>query len=134
MRTTVADPPLRGRRILVIEDEEHVVEAMQDLLTEAGAAILGPAGTVSAALALLHTGRFPDLAVLDLNLHEEFALPVADMLATLGIPFVVTTGYGAIGDLAGHHSVPVLAKPYAPAALVRALGRLCLQRPGAPAG
>lgn len=125
MRNTPAKPPLSGRRVLLVEDEPEVAEAVERMLEEAGATIIGPAGTVIEALGLLAHGRLPDVAVLDLNLHGEISLPVADALAGLGMPFVVTTGYGAMGDLARHQSAPVLSKPYGAAELVEQLRQLC---------
>lgn len=125
MPRSPAKPLLDGRRVLVIEDEPEVAAAVEQLLGDAGAIILGPVGTVAEALALLARDQRPDAAVLDLNLRGELALPVADRLAALGVPFVVTTGYGAIGDLTDHPRMRVLSKPYASATLAQAIERLC---------
>jgi CheY-like chemotaxis protein len=115
---------LTGRRVLVVEDEALVAMLVEDALIEAGAIVIGPAATVSEALALLsHTT--PDVAVLDLNLAGETSTPVADALAAGGIPFVVATGYGADGLPAAHATAIVLAKPYDPDDLTAALGGLC---------
>jgi len=104
---------LTGRRVLVVEDEALVAMLVEDALLDAGAAVLGPAATVSEALLLLEQER-PDVAVLDLNLAGETSTPVADVLAKRGVPFVVATGYGAEGLPPSHAHVPVLAKPYDP--------------------
>lgn len=115
---------LTGRRILVVEDEALVAMLVEDALLDAGAIVLGPVATVAEALALL-LRETPDVAVLDLNLAGETSTPVADRLVTMGVPFVVATGYGADGLPPGHATVPVLAKPYDPDDLTTALGRLC---------
>ncbi|MDN3566876.1 response regulator [Paeniroseomonas aquatica] len=115
---------LTGRRILVVEDEALVAMLVEDALLDAGAIVLGPVATVAEALALLQQD-IPDVAVLDLNLAGETSTPVADRLVTMGVPFVVATGYGADGLPPGHATVPVLAKPYDPDDLTTALGRLC---------
>jgi CheY-like chemotaxis protein len=115
---------LTGRRILVVEDEALVAMLVEDALLDAGAIVLGPVATVAEALALL-VQETPDVAVLDLNLAGETSTPVADRLVTMGVPFVVATGYGADGLPPGHATVPVLAKPYDPDDLTTALGRLC---------
>lgn len=116
---------LKGRRILVVEDEALVAMLVEDALLDAGATVLGPAATVAEALALLEREAPPDAAVLDLNLAGETSTPVADALAARGLPFVIATGYGASGLPPGHADVPVLAKPYDPDELTRVLGRLC---------
>ena len=112
------------RRILVVEDEALVAMLVEDALLDAGFAVIGPARSVSEAMALL-AAEVPAAAVLDLNLGGETSVSVADALAARGIPFVVATGYGAAGLPAGHKHVPVLPKPYDPADLTAALERLC---------
>ena len=115
---------LAGRRILIVEDEALVAMLVEDALLDAGAEVVGPVATVAEAMALLDTAA-PDAAVLDLNLAGETSTPVADVLATRGVPFVVATGYGAEGLPPGHASVPVLAKPYDPDELTGTLSRIC---------
>lgn len=112
------------RRILVIEDEALVAMLVEDALVDAGFAVLGPARSVAQALEMLKADT-PDAAVLDLNLGGENSLPVADVLAARGIPFLVATGYGAAGLPAHLRHVPVLPKPYDPADLTVAVDRLC---------
>ncbi len=118
-------PPdmLRGRRVLVVEDEALVAMLVEDTLTDAGAEVIGPVRSVTEALAALARDR-PDAAVLDLNLDGVSSRPVADALAAAGVPFVVATGYGADGMPPGHAGVQVLAKPYDPSALTAALAGL----------
>jgi len=67
---------------------------------------------------------------MDLNLDGRSAVPVADMLAGNGIPFVVVTGHGATALAAPHHGVPVLPKPFTPGALTEAVSRLLGSRAG----
>lgn len=116
---------LRGRRVLVVEDEALVAMLVEDALLDAGCSVVGPAATVQEALSLLEAGAAPEAAVLDLNLAGETSTPVADALASLGVPFVVATGYGAAGLPPEHRDAPVLAKPYDPAELTATLARLC---------
>ena len=72
-------------------------------LRSAGYQVLGPAPNVSAALGLLRAER-PDAAVLDVNLAGESVTPVAEVLRTMIVPFILASGYGA-ADL---HAEPVL--------------------------
>ena len=83
---------LRGRRILVVEDDPLIAMELADLLAAGGAEPVGPAPTVRAALAALAEGH-PEVAVLDLNLRGERSTPVAAALREAGVPFVLTTGY-----------------------------------------
>lgn len=112
------------RRILVVEDEALVAMLIEDALQDAGFGLIGPARSVAQAIALI-VAEAPAAAVLDLNLAGESSAAVADALAARGIPFVVTTGYGAAGLPPGHRDVPVLPKPYDPADLTTILDRLC---------
>jgi DNA-binding response OmpR family regulator len=125
-----------ARKILVVEDEALVAMLVEDALLDAGFDVLGPAGTVEEALALLER-ETPDAVVLDLNLAGVTSTPVADWLAARGIPYLIATGYGATGLPAGHQDATVLAKPYDPAELTCVLDRICrLERiaGGGPAG
>lgn len=88
-------PSFAGRRILIAEDELLLALELQKTLGEWGCIVLGPVPSTSRALALLET-EVPDAVVLDLNLKDELATPVADVLAARGIPFVLLTGYGAM--------------------------------------
>ena len=84
---------LRGRRLLVVEDDYFLAEAIAGGLAAAGAEVVGPVGTIDDALDLLEATAQLDGAVLDLNLHGEMAFPVADSLMELRVPFVFATGY-----------------------------------------
>ncbi|MBV9783442.1 MAG: response regulator [Acidisphaera sp.] len=88
-------PDLAGRRVLVVENEYLIAEALREALEDAGAGVLGPVPDVAAALNLLAAGAAPDGAVLDVNLGDEMAWPVADALLARGVPFVLATGYDA---------------------------------------
>jgi CheY-like chemotaxis protein len=111
-------------RILVVEDEALVAFALEELLTECGYKVVGPAPNVRTAVKLLDAERI-DAAVLDINLGGETVDPVARALATAGVPFVFTTGYTSASALPqGFRDRPALNKPYQPEALLDALARL----------
>jgi CheY-like chemotaxis protein len=113
---------LAGRRLMVVEDEFIVAMDLASRLEDLGAEIVGPAGTVEDALALVETqgGRL-DGSVLDINLHGARVYPVADRLAALGLPFVFTTGYDALVLPPAYAGMPRFEKPIDVAALAQLL-------------
>ena len=116
---------LRGRRVLVIEDEMLVAMLIEDNLLSAGASTLGPKATLEDALQAVRDPGMGmlDAAVLDLNLNGAMSWPVAEVLIERGIPFVIATGYCDGRTMAGCNA-PVLLKPFDGAALVKALADL----------
>ena len=99
-----------ARRVLVVEDEALVAMMIQDFLTENGHAVIGPISRASEALLAAKEDDF-DAAVLDINLGDGMAYPVAEILAERGVPFVFVTGYEADTIDDRFSEVPVLQKP-----------------------
>ena len=101
---------LQGKRILIVEDEFLIAATACEMLQELGAHVVGPASTISEALALAEREDV-DVALLDINLHGQSSAAVAARLETRGIPIVFATGYGRGDgkDAVGHY---VLGKPY----------------------
>ena len=113
---------LRGRRLLVVEDEYLIAAALERALEDCGAEVVGPAGSVEGALRLVEAeGDRLDGAVLDINLRGERVYPVADVLAARGVPFVFLTGYDAQVIPDTYAGVPRSEKPVSTALLARTL-------------
>ena len=112
---------LRGRRILVVEDEYMMADDLQYDLEEVGAQVIGPVPSVADALRLLATQEAIDGAILDVNLRGEKAYPVADVLRERGIPFVLATGYEQWALPEAYKDVPRCDKPVDLRHLARAL-------------
>ena len=112
---------LRGRRILVVEDDYITAEDMKAELESAGAEVLGP--DFEGALDLLASVQSPDVAILDMNLGGEMVFPLADRLRERGIPIVFATGYecSAIPEPYSNH--PCLEKPLDMRQVAQALTR-----------
>lgn len=104
-------PALRGRRVLVVEDEYLLAEDVGEELERQGATVVGPVPSVRDALALLASEPAPHAAILDINLGGEMAYPVADALRARGIPFVFATGYDAEAIPETYAGVPRIEKP-----------------------
>ena len=88
----MADALLQDRRVLVVEDEFMVADAVERKLRRAGAVVLGPVPSVAQALRLLEQEADIDGAVLDINLGDHKVYPVVDMLLARGTPCVFATG------------------------------------------
>ena len=89
-----------AKRILVVEDEVWLAIELEDALREGGFDVIGPAASVRQALTLLNDQR-PDAAVLDVTLGGEKVTPVALLLQSIGIPFILASASDA-AELARH--------------------------------
>ena len=96
--------------MLLVEDEALVAMMIQECLTESGHSVIGPISRAADALQAAKEVEF-DAAILDINLGDGMAYPVADIVAARGVPFVFVTGYEAdtVDERFSH--VPVLQKP-----------------------
>ena len=104
-------PALRGKRILVIEDEPLVAIDIRACLVGAGCEVIGPTGTVPEARLLIEHSRF-DAALLDLNLEGVFSEDLAQALTRRNIPFAFVTGYRRTALPAAFRECVMLAKPF----------------------
>ena len=84
---------------------------VEDLLSEAGCIVVGPASTTESALALIEHETV-DCAVLDVKLLDGQVFPVADTLAARGVPFIFATGYQSDALGARYDGVPRIEKVY----------------------
>jgi CheY-like chemotaxis protein len=116
------------RHVLLVEDEELVAMTMVEELQSRGWLIVGPAGTLEEAQALVSSGVHLDAAILDINLQGRWVHTLADELKARGVPFVVCTGYEMIDPDGRFATAPLIAKPIAPHRLGSALEEL-INRP-----
>ncbi|HEX5377446.1 MAG TPA: HWE histidine kinase domain-containing protein [Phenylobacterium sp.] len=101
---------LKGARVLIVEDAVLLALELETGLSDAGAKVIGPAYELEEAMALLD--QEIDAAVLDANLNGRSVTPVAEVLASRGIPFVFATGYGEAGGAPSGFDAPIIRKPY----------------------
>ncbi|SFB59108.1 CheY chemotaxis protein or a CheY-like REC (receiver) domain [Rhizobium sp. NFR07] len=113
---------LKGRRILVVEDEYMLADELRTQLSDAGAVVLGPVPSVEQAIALIRQLDKIDWAILDINLGGEFAYPVADLLMDRNTPFVFSTGYVDAALPPRFADIPRCEKPINVDAVAQALG------------
>lgn len=113
---------LRGRTVLVIEDEYMVAQTLTEILEDAGAEVIGPLGWVDEALDFLNNETKPiDCAILDINLHGARSYPIADVLIERKVSFVFTTGYSEEGIEIPYQDFPRCQKPFQAKELFRLL-------------
>jgi CheY-like chemotaxis protein len=102
---------LKGVRVLLVEDQMIVAMDIEAMLHAAGCEVVGPVGTLQAAITLAHEEAL-DTAVLDINLDGEKVYPAAEELQQRGIPFILATGYGASTLPEKWRNQPRLGKPF----------------------
>jgi PAS domain S-box-containing protein len=118
---------VRGTRVLVVDDEPLVAMDVAGILVEAGCEVLGPAGTLSAAKALISRGEF-DMALLDANLGGQPVDELAAAVADRKIPFAFLTGYAREGLPQAFRNAPMIGKPFTRKQIVDVLRQLAVQR------
>jgi CheY-like chemotaxis protein len=111
---------LKGKRILVVEDEPLVLMELESNLTDAGCEVAGTAGTFAEAKVLCSEVRC-DAALLDANLAGHPVDELAVMLTQRSIPFAFVTGYMRESLPQGFRDAIVLKKPFTQKDLVRVL-------------
>ncbi len=111
---------LKGKRVLVVEDDYFVAKSLADDLRDAGAEVIGPVATVAEALELIGAEEL-DAVVLDVNLRGVMAYPVADRLLARGLPFVLATGYSSSTLPSRYVGAPHCDKPVEVSGLAAAL-------------
>lgn len=121
---------LLNRRVLVVEDDFLIGDALSDLLQQSGAEVIGPIGWIADALAMVQRPEVAiDIVLLDVDLHGERSYCIADALVSRAIPFVFTTGYhGDVVD-ARYRGYPRYEKPLSGRALVATLASMLETRP-----
>jgi PAS domain S-box-containing protein len=119
-----ADPfTLKGKRILIIEDEPLISMDLEANLTRAGCDIVGPASTLDQAKLLVEKADF-DAALVDANLAGRPVDELASALTRRNIPFAFVTGYGRDALPAAFGEGIVLDKPFTQEQLLTMVGQL----------
>lgn len=114
--------PRKGCHVLVVEDDYLIAEDLQQAFQREGMVVLGPVPTFDAAMHMIDTAEWIDGAVLDVNLEAGgSALPVADALQALHVPFVFVTGYDRGAIPVRFAGTKLFEKPCDPEQILKAL-------------
>jgi CheY-like chemotaxis protein len=117
--------PLRGVRVLLVEDHDDTREALRESLALFGALVL----TAPTALEALPQVVMCDVVVTDLAMSGRDGRWLVEQVetSTRPVPVIAVTGYGEDYDLSGAPFARVLTKPVDPATLaaeiLQVLGR-----------
>jgi CheY-like chemotaxis protein len=118
--------PLKGCRVLVVEDEYFLADDIARALSAMGAEIVGPIGEIGEAGRVVNQAARIDGAVLDINVRNESVFPVARLLRARRVPFVFASGYGGDSLDADFVDAPLWEKPLDVQGMLRALARMML--------
>lgn len=100
-----------GKLIFLLEDDALIAMDLAERIESLGLEVLGPASTLEEADQLL-SGRRPDAALLDANVHGKSSVVLAERLHADGVPLAFCTGYEAIAGLPSTlKRAPLLRKP-----------------------
>lgn len=123
---SIPRPPgidLTGATVMVIEDDFYQASATSMALQEAGATVLGPHGTVFAALQRI-AFQSPSCAVVDINLGDGVLFGVSSALHDKGVPLLFVTDANPDSIPPQFADVPLLLKPVSKEQIVEAAARL----------
>jgi CheY-like chemotaxis protein len=115
---------LRGRRVIIAEDEPMLSLVLCDMLHGFGCTVVGTAGRMGEALQISAQLDY-EIAVLDTMLHKQSIERAAHAVVARKKALVFVTGYGkdTIPIAAGLQHWPVVEKPYTEAQLRSGLER-----------
>jgi DNA-binding response OmpR family regulator len=114
---------LDGCRVLIVEDEYFLAGDLEKALKSQGATIIGPFADFDAAYRRAARDHF-DVAIIDVNLRDKEAYPIADELMRQSIPFLFYTGYGDDVIPERFKDVKLWVKPFEPPDLIETIARL----------
>lgn len=114
-------------RVLIVEDEPVLALGLRRFLEATGFEIVACVGSVEKAIAVIDEVEC-DVAVLDLNLRGESAVPLAVAFRQRDRRLVFMSGYGRSDLPAEFSGVPFLLKPFDPNELAAVIRKMLESR------
>jgi two-component system, chemotaxis family, sensor kinase Cph1 len=111
------------KRVLLVEDEALLALEVSEILSSAGAHVIGPfGGLIEGATAARR--ETIDVAILDMNLKGQMVYPLAEELLERKIPLIFLSGYNVPDVPDALRNVPHLIKPADPSALLKLITKV----------
>jgi DNA-binding NtrC family response regulator len=108
---------IRGRRILIAEDEAMIALDLESVLQDLGCEIIGPVANVEDIVEQCEA-HHPDGALLDINLRGKQVFAVLPRLIQQGVPVIITSGYDDVTLIPqDFRELPRISKPFNQTAL-----------------
>lgn len=114
---------LRGKRVLIVEDEVVTGELLRSCVKDARGIPIGPVPSGQSAMDSV-SRELPDAALLEASLRDGSSVQVARRLETCGVPYAVLTCPTDQSHPIELRRALYLEKPIAPALLAETLERL----------
>ena len=111
---------LRGKSVLVVEDEPLVSMMIEVMLEEAGAERIGVAESCAEAATCLAGAHF-DVAILDRRLGDGLSYGIAATALAAGTRIIFASGTSDLDLPEGLLGATILPKPFSGAALIAAI-------------
>ncbi|MGE3856358.1 MAG: ATP-binding protein [Dehalococcoidia bacterium] len=124
------EPDLRGRRILVVDDEPNLLDLARFVLEETHADVVTAEG---APQALAEVERAPfDVAIVDVNMPGMNGWQLLERLRVVApaLPVIVVSGFLKAEDVDAHRPTAVIAKPYKADMLIETVHRVATAAAG----
>jgi light-regulated signal transduction histidine kinase (bacteriophytochrome)/CheY-like chemotaxis protein len=108
----LADRPLEGVTVLLVEDNLLIALEAEEMLTDLGARLVVSASTLRAAEEAISAHEF-GFAMLDVSVGRGTSFDLARLLRSAGTPYIFASGYGDQVALDSDHSASIIIqKPY----------------------
>ena len=117
-------PPLKGCKILVVEDEHLIAQDLEVMLEDAGANVVGPVDSLPKAIRLAGDTERIDVALLNVFLNGDTVFPLVDQLQGRRVPILFLTGYDEANIPKQYSNIPRCEKPARPGRVVEELTAL----------
>jgi CheY-like chemotaxis protein len=112
-----------GTRVFVVEDDVILLMMLEEMLFDLGCTTVGSARSLNDGLEKARTLDF-DLAIVDLHLRGQDSGPIVELVASRGIPLLVTSHQisSSVGHFYRRGPHMRLAKPFTLEQLRLAIG------------